>query len=940
MRKGDLRIRRGSVVLIVLLLATTLLLSMPEATNALSDTQMIEPAEKLVSDSVLNGFCERSWDLSVREKLSDFQWKSWESNLGESNSPIIAALDIEPFGTPHPPIIIDENNDFETQGWPGEGSVEQPYLISGLNINSTSDGPAISITNTDVHFFIKDCWLTSNDTTVVELNSMSHGRVKNNTILESERGVTALHSYDLTIFDNLFYSFGWAGVYMENCSISTLRNNNCTTCFLGLHVEQSNDLYIEDNYCYGGLGGIDVYFDCEYINIFNNTLVNNEVGVGLYLDTTNSFVVSNNCSENLMFGIYSENCQDNTIMDNHGRINAVDIHLVNCTSYTIFHNDCGATTGLIEAGAISLKNCNHSLVSNNQIKNFYIGIEVGMGSSHNEIVNNNCSFFDAGIYLQQNAPYNTVRNNTCVGSDVGTLIGIFVDSSSYCIVTENRCNLSQVNIGVMLSNNSEVIDNICYEAQDIGIIFDTCYYALVEGNTVGNSSSGIVMVYTEYASILSNTISNCTGTSDFTGIHILEVLNSTVEGNQITECNAAIIIEYSQDCNITDNTCMYNRDGILVANSNYDIIVEDNYCHMNEGFAMVVWESFNITVIRNIVTNTSGLDGTCLVLGDCEAEVISNVFSLSDIGIDIQDCEGEISHNIIEDNELYGVSVSGLIGPNLTWNVFENNGINAHDNSDDTLFDFNYWSNYTGTDTTGDGVGDTWHPIQGTANNNDTHPLVYHPTLPDWVEIPSNQEAELGHSFSYSLSTTSSIELAPIVDWWLNDTTHFAIDGGTITNAIFLDLGEYLLEVKAINIYGFELSATFTVTVSDTIAPSIIGPDDFDYVVGQVGRSISWIAEDYDPASYSVTLDGIEVMSGAWNSTAENITISVDGLSVGDHTFVITFFDGSGNANTDTVVVTVTPADFTPLLIVAGAGGAVIVVIIVVFLIRKKGTGE
>jgi hypothetical protein len=75
-----------------------------------------------------------------------------------------------------------------------------------------------------------------------------------------------------------------------------------------------------------------------------------------------------------------------------------------------------------------------------------------------------------------------------------------------------------------------------------------------------------------------------------------------------------------------------------------------------------------------------------------------------------------------------------------------------------------------------------------------------------------------------------------------------------------LDLGEYPLEVKAINLYGFELSGTFIVTVSDTIAPSINGPDDFEYIAGQVGRSITWIPEDYDPASYSVTLDGVEVM--------------------------------------------------------------------------------
>ena len=79
-------------------------------------------------------------------------------------------------------------------------------------------------------------------------------------------------------------------------------------------------------------------------------------------------------------------------------------------------------------------------------------------------------------------------------------------------------------------------------------------------------------------------------------------------------------------------------------------------------------------------------------------------------------------------------------------------------------------------------------------------------------------------------------------------------------------------------------------------------------------------------------------MSGAWNSTIENITVSVDGLSVGTHIFELRVVDTSGNSATHTVVVTVRPADFAPLFIVAGVGGVMIVVVIVIYLVRKKGS--
>ncbi|MFW9870267.1 MAG: right-handed parallel beta-helix repeat-containing protein, partial [Candidatus Thorarchaeota archaeon] len=341
MQKGRLQKHRGSALLLVFLLGIMLFFSVPEVTSTRQNIQKSESTEYLISKPVLDSIDKPSWAFPLGEIRSDFQWAFKDSGVREISFPITMVLDLDPFGTPHGPIYIDENSDFETQGWPGEGSVEQPYIISDLNINSTSiGGPAINITNTDVHFFIKDCWLTANETTVIELNSVSHGRVKNNTILDSERGVVALNSDDLTIFDNLFYSFSWAGVYLEDCLLAKLDNNNCTTCFVGIHVEQSSYITIEDNYGYGCLSAIEVYLNCESVTVYNNTAISNDVGIGVYLDCRNNIINANNCTQNNI-GILSENSYENDVTNNFGRLNYADILLENCTSYTITGNNGG-----------------------------------------------------------------------------------------------------------------------------------------------------------------------------------------------------------------------------------------------------------------------------------------------------------------------------------------------------------------------------------------------------------------------------------------------------------------------------------------------------------------------------------------------------------------------------------------------------------------------
>ena len=90
---------------------------------------------------------------------------------------------------------------------------------------------------------------------------------------------------------------------------------------------------------------------------------------------------------------------------------------------------------------------------------------------------------------------------------------------------------------------------------------------------------------------------------------------------------------------------------------------------------------------------------------------------------------------------------------------------------------------------------------------------------PTWVFVPTNQDVEFGDGLNYDLDAS---DLSGIADWWLNDTTYFIIDDvtGVITNVGQVPVGEYWLEVRAYDPYTQYCSASFKITVEDTIDPT------------------------------------------------------------------------------------------------------------------------
>ncbi|MBD3408463.1 MAG: hypothetical protein GF411_20235 [Candidatus Lokiarchaeota archaeon] len=96
---------------------------------------------------------------------------------------------------------------------------------------------------------------------------------------------------------------------------------------------------------------------------------------------------------------------------------------------------------------------------------------------------------------------------------------------------------------------------------------------------------------------------------------------------------------------------------------------------------------------------------------------------------------------------------------------------------------------------------------------------------PQWNPEPSDQNSEFGDAFEYELSVNAP---GGVDAWWLNDTINFTISiSGVITNNTLLPIGIYPIQVWLNNTQNDIITATFSVTIQDTIAPTwLVDPED------------------------------------------------------------------------------------------------------------------
>ncbi len=432
------------------------------------------------------------------------------------------------------PIVItsdlDLRNKASANGWEGNGTPLNPYVIEDLDINGSGSAACLRIENVSVHFVVTSCNLYGADRKAstdwenggLVLVDASNGTVRDNTISDNLINGVSMIDTDASIVGNNF-SGNDVGVYAR-WTRATIEGNGFT--------DNNQSIYSRESYV-------------EVVRNDINDIVGDKYS-SVYVYKSNSSIVRGNNISNARYGIQLKNSYgtvidsnrilntstalwiwigQNTLVTNNHFDSSDGVSLGDL--YSTFHNNTFLRGGIgIAWGAHDLPSFNtHDISINNTYEGrpiLYMKNQTGrtIDSSYGQIIIANCSDFTLEDSIQTDcyritiahSPRMAIHNNTietehlrCESSDDMSLTNNtirncrveFAEGTDFVTVDGNTFVQSQLNLyrnsGDVISNNTitnrGIQSLLIYNSPDTRILNNTLK---IENPGIGSSSVYVV----------------------------------------------------------------------------------------------------------------------------------------------------------------------------------------------------------------------------------------------------------------------------------------------------------------------------------------------------------------------------------------------------------------------------------------------------------------
>ena len=429
----------------------------------------------------------------------------------------------------------------------------------------------------------------------------------------------------------------------------------------------------------------------------------------------------------------------------------------------------------------------------------------------------------------------------------------------YGITIRNAGNYNAVGSEkeIVTSDNHKIMNNIIATSL-YGVYFSSSDHNTIANNTlVDNAFGAIFLASADSANITANTIVGAAY-----GVRALASLNNIIIGNTISQTSYAIYLSASSTGNIIRNNVLSGQ--IAGVYSNSDSTTVDHNTIAEGAYGIYFYDCESGSVYYNTLTSNSyGIRIYMPTSATSSHNIYNNKILHTDWAIELVNAHGNtFTGNWIQQNT-WGIYMTGS-GSNTAYrNNFVNNtmqtsaGFGTGNKWDKKIpgegSQGNYWSDYEGEDTDGDGIGDTAYRITPIGYDN-------YPLMNTWSE----------HDISILSVTLSTSEAYP--DEIVNITV-------TVRNNANISVSE-----------TFNVTAKYDGTIIDTATVTDLAQGATETL------TFHWDTAGVESGNYAICAEASTVPDelNTDNNSFTDGTVSIEGVLLGD-------LNGDGTVNNNDV---------------------------------------